>query len=72
MKSLPAIAVTFSLLISLCGCDYTRRGGAYRLSFQNESIQRSAIKVEANDGEALRRMVEQWLSSRGFQEFQVQ
>lgn len=69
MKSLPAIAVAFSLIISLCGCDYTRRGGAYRLTFLNDSTQNSTIKVETDDGETVRRIVERWLSGGGFQEF---
>jgi len=71
MKSFPtvAVAVAVFLTLCLCGCDYTRRGGAYRLAHQTQATQNSAVAVETKDAEALRRVLGQWLSSNGFQEF---
>lgn len=71
MKSFPTVAVAFALFVSLClcGCDYTRRGGAYRLALQTQPAQNSAVTVETKDVDALRSVLGQWLSSNGFQEF---
>ena len=67
VPAITAVAVVASFL--LCGCDYTRRGGTYRLVSQNQSTRNSAVKVETQDAAALERLVGQWLSEKGFQEF---
>jgi len=56
-------------MFCLCGCDYGRRGGTYRLTFQPQPVNNSTIKVEANDVEKLQDLLGRWLSDRGFQEF---
>ena len=71
MKPFPTVTVALALFVSLClcGCDYTRRGGTYHLALQTQPMQNSAVTVETKDVEALRRVLGQWLSSNGFQEF---
>jgi hypothetical protein len=71
MKPLLVIAVAFVVLVglSLCGCDYTRRGGAYRLAFDSQATQKAAVSIEAQNGKAVRPVLEGWLSNGGFQEF---
>jgi len=74
MKPFPTVAIALALFVSLClcGCDYTRRGGAYRLALQTQQVQNSAITVQTKDVDALRSVLGQWLSGNGFVEFKAE
>jgi uncharacterized lipoprotein NlpE involved in copper resistance len=71
MKLLQRITVAFVIIVglSLCGCDYMRRGGAYRLTFDSQATEKTTANIQAQNGKVVRPILERWLSDRGFQEF---
>ena len=69
MKSFLSAAIFAVFSLCLSACDYARGGGSYRMAFQSQTTHNSPASVKTDDAEELGCMVEQWLVSKGFEEF---